>query len=211
MILTKTPVEVGFPAEFNWTAGLIVKFIKREYGLNYSIHGITGIFERLGLSYTRPTYVLAAADKQKQQQFVKDFVKVKKICWRAKSSTSFSVMNQMIRDYQAIHQTWFKRGKQQKIKTYGKHRGVKLIGVLNYESGKIYCEEHETYDKVFLRFSQNILLKYPNRRGNRFIIYSITVIIIIFLYNNIIISITGSRVIGETLIYGTTGNRPGFN
>jgi transposase len=93
MILTKTPVEVGFPAEFNWTAGLIAKFIKREYGLSYSIRGITGIFERLGLSYTRPTYVLAAADKQKQEQFVHDFAKVKKICWRAKSSTSFSVTN----------------------------------------------------------------------------------------------------------------------
>ena len=68
----------------------------------------------------------------------------------------------MIRDYQAIHQTWFERGKQRKIKTYGKHRGVKLVGVLDYESGKIYCEEHELYDaKVFLRFLQNVLLRYP--------------------------------------------------
>jgi transposase len=69
----------------------------------------------------------------------------------------------MIRDYQAIHQTWFERGKQRKIKTYGKHRGVKLVGVLDYESGKIYCEEHETYDaKVFLRFLQNVLSRYPS-------------------------------------------------
>jgi transposase len=93
MVLTKIPAEVGFPAEFNWTAGLVAKFIKREYGLNYSIRGITGIFERLGLSYTRPTYVLAKADKQKQTEFIKDFEKVKKTCWRAKSSTSFSAMN----------------------------------------------------------------------------------------------------------------------
>jgi hypothetical protein len=33
----------------------------------------------------------------------------------------------MIRDYQAIHQTWFERGKQQIIKTFGKHQGVKLV------------------------------------------------------------------------------------
>lgn len=69
----------------------------------------------------------------------------------------------MIRDYQAIHQTWFERGKQRKIKTYGKHRGVKLVGVLDYESGKIYCEEHETYDaKVFMGFLQNVLSRYPS-------------------------------------------------
>lgn len=69
----------------------------------------------------------------------------------------------MIRDYQAIHQTWFERGKQRKIKTYGKHHGVKLVGVLDYESGKIYCEEHESYDaKVFLKFLQNLLSRYPS-------------------------------------------------
>ncbi|MGE5581017.1 MAG: transposase [Bacillota bacterium] len=51
------------------------------------------------------------------------------------------------------------------MKTCGKHRGVKLAGVLDYESGKIYCEEHESYDaEVFLRFLQNGLLKYPGGR-----------------------------------------------
>lgn len=94
MILGKVPVEVGFPAEFNWTAGLVIKFIKREYDIDFSIRGITGIFKRLGLSYTRPTYVLAKADKQKQEQFIDDFKKVKKTCWMVKSSTSCSAMNQ---------------------------------------------------------------------------------------------------------------------
>lgn len=42
MILGKVPSEVGFPAEFNWTAGLIANFIKREYDLDYTIRGITG-------------------------------------------------------------------------------------------------------------------------------------------------------------------------
>ena len=66
IILGKVPFDVGFPAEFSWTAGLVAKYIKREYGLDYTIRGITGILDRLGLSYTRPTYVLAKADKEKQ-------------------------------------------------------------------------------------------------------------------------------------------------
>lgn len=83
MILTKLPSDVGFPAEFNWTAGLVAKYIKREYGYDYSIRGITKMLGRLGLSYTRPTYVLAKADKQKQEQFVQDFEKIKKTSgWR---------------------------------------------------------------------------------------------------------------------------------
>ncbi len=33
VILYKLPEDVGFPAEFNWTAGLLGKYIKREYGV----------------------------------------------------------------------------------------------------------------------------------------------------------------------------------
>lgn len=67
----------------------------------------------------------------------------------------------MIRDYQAIQKTWFQKGHQKKIPTYGKHSGVKLMGILNYETGKIYCEEHEKYDaEIFLKFLKNILSQY---------------------------------------------------
>ena len=59
----------------------------------------------------------------------------------------------MIRDYQAICKTWFPIGCQKVIPTYGKHHGTKLLGILNYETGEIYVEEHDKYDaEVFLRF-----------------------------------------------------------
>lgn len=67
----------------------------------------------------------------------------------------------MIRDYQAIQKTWFLKGKQRIIPTFGKHEGVKLLGILNYETGHIYCEEHEKYDaEVFLKFLKNVLVIY---------------------------------------------------
>lgn len=68
----------------------------------------------------------------------------------------------MIRDYQAIQKTWFLKGKQRKIPTYGKHRGAKLMGCLDYETGEILCEEKETYDAVvFQEFLVNVLNHYP--------------------------------------------------
>jgi transposase len=68
----------------------------------------------------------------------------------------------MIRVYQAVQYTWFLRGKQRIIPTYGKHHGVKLIGVLNYETGKVHCTEEEKYDaEAFLRFLQYVLKQYP--------------------------------------------------
>lgn len=68
----------------------------------------------------------------------------------------------MIRDYQAIQKTWFFKGKQRIIPTLGKHRGVKLLGILNYETGYVYCEENDKYDaEVFLNFLKNVIALYP--------------------------------------------------
>lgn len=71
----------------------------------------------------------------------------------------------MIRDYQAIGRTWFLKGKQRLIPTYGQHKGVKLICTLDYETGKILCVEEESYDaEAFLRFLHTVLAHYPTGR-----------------------------------------------
>lgn len=68
----------------------------------------------------------------------------------------------MIRDYQAIGRTWFLKGKQRLIPTYGQHKGVKLIGTLDYATGDIICVEEERYDgQAFLRFLSVVLDVYP--------------------------------------------------
>lgn len=63
------PHEVGFTAKHNWTLELIATYVEREWGHRYSLRGISKVMERLGLSYTKPTYTLAAADPEKQRQF----------------------------------------------------------------------------------------------------------------------------------------------
>lgn len=68
-IVEKLPHEVGFTAKFNWTLHLMGDYIKREFGVTYSLQGIADLAHRLNLSYTKPTYTLAAADKEKQKQF----------------------------------------------------------------------------------------------------------------------------------------------
>lgn len=71
----------------------------------------------------------------------------------------------MIRDYQAIAKTWFPKGQQKRIPTYGKHHGVKLIGTLDYKTGDIFCIERERYDaKVFLSFLEQVVNRYPGER-----------------------------------------------
>lgn len=68
----------------------------------------------------------------------------------------------MIRDYQAISKTWFLKGNQRIIPTTGKHWGVKLLGILDYETGKVFCTEEKKYDAyAFLNFLKKVVDHYP--------------------------------------------------
>lgn len=80
-IKTKTPDEVGVGNFKNWTSSLACQWVLREFEVSYSINGMLDLLHRLGLSYTRPTYVLANADLEKQEQFKEDFEEVKKNSW----------------------------------------------------------------------------------------------------------------------------------
>ncbi|MDT2287782.1 winged helix-turn-helix domain-containing protein [Paenibacillus larvae] len=51
-------MRVGFTAKHNWTLELIATYVEREWGHCYSLRGISKVMERLGLSYTKPTYTL---------------------------------------------------------------------------------------------------------------------------------------------------------
>jgi putative transposase len=74
----KTPDDVGFSGVMNWTAKIACGWVYKEFGVQYSNTGMLELFHRLKLSYTRPTYVLAKADPERQKQFIEDFEAVKK-------------------------------------------------------------------------------------------------------------------------------------
>jgi transposase len=71
VVTNHVPVDVGFRTEMNWTAPLLQKWIEKEFGVRYSSRGTLHLLHYLGFSCTRPTYTLAKADPQKQEQFKK--------------------------------------------------------------------------------------------------------------------------------------------
>ena len=162
-ISEKTPEDVGFDGIRNWTAKIACRWVFKEFGVQYAVNGMLDLFHRLVLSYTRPTYVLAKADPAEQEQFKKDFEIVKKKLIDDEIDHILFQDESAIRDYQAIMKSWFPKGMQKLIKTYGKHESVKLLGILNYETGMVHIEESEEFNaQVFLNFLEKVLHWYPN-------------------------------------------------
>jgi transposase len=78
VIINKTPDEVGFEGRKNWTIELIRQWAINQFDIELCHSAMSIVLRRLNLSYTRPTYVLAKADKEKQEDFKKDFEVLKK-------------------------------------------------------------------------------------------------------------------------------------
>lgn len=74
--------EAGVGVFANWTAALACAFVKQRFGVSFSTRGMLNLFQRLGLSYTRPTYTLNKADPEKQEEFRKTFETLKKTAGR---------------------------------------------------------------------------------------------------------------------------------
>lgn len=77
--MEKKPADVGFPANMNWTSGLVRDWIHKQFQVEYSERGARELLYRLGFSFTRPTYTLAKSDPEKQEAFKQEFEGLKKI------------------------------------------------------------------------------------------------------------------------------------
>jgi putative transposase len=78
VIAFNTPDNAGFPNRKNWDAGLAIQWVEKNFGVKYSRSGMLKILHRLDLSFTKPTYTLAKANPQKQQDFKDHFEVLKK-------------------------------------------------------------------------------------------------------------------------------------
>lgn len=78
VITNQTPDEVGFPNRKNWNLKIIRQWLITTFNSEYSISGVAQLLHRLNLSYTRPTYTLAKADPNKQEEFICKFEHIKK-------------------------------------------------------------------------------------------------------------------------------------
>ena len=162
IVSTKTPTDVNLEPYMSWNSKLICLWVKQAFGITYTNGGMRDMLIRLGFSYTSPTYSLAKASKEKQEVFKSQFEVLKKLS-EGKINHLLFQDESLIKDYQALCKTWFPKGKQRIIPTYGQHNGVKLLGVLDYVTGQVYVQQEEHYDaKVFLSFLENILEKYPS-------------------------------------------------
>ena len=113
----------------------ICEHIKRRYGIEYTVSGMTSWLKNNDFSFIKPHGVPAKADPEKQKQFVAEYEKLKKE----------TPADEPILFCDAVHPTmatkvsygWIKKGTRKTIKTTGSRTRMNIIGGINLKTMKI--------------------------------------------------------------------------
>jgi transposase len=78
MIEHSTPAEERYGCESCWDTRILKHVIEDKFAITMSRSGIGDMLKRWGFSYTRPTYTLKRASREKQEAFQRELDLIKK-------------------------------------------------------------------------------------------------------------------------------------
>ncbi|RAK14859.1 DDE superfamily endonuclease [Anoxybacillus vitaminiphilus] len=162
VILTSSPSDHRLGCVSSWTTPIIREYVRNTYDVEMSCTGILRMLWRLRSSYTRPTYVLAKADPEKQQAFEREIDLIKKLL---NNDTVLLYQDEThVRAYQSLHATWSEVGKQKQMPTYGHHASVTLFDTLNAMTGEVLHQTSSSCKQEdFLSFLQLVANHYKDQ------------------------------------------------
>jgi transposase len=120
----------------------IVIYIKKSYGVEYKVSGVTDLLHREGFVYKKTKVIPGKADAEKQKMFVKQYEKLK----------SEKLPDDPIYFGDGVHPThnteshygWIKKGKDKEIRSNtGRHR-LNINGAIDIETKEVVARYDDT-------------------------------------------------------------------
>ena len=138
----------------------IVAYVKTEYGITYTVAGLTDWLNRNGFSYKNPKGQPAKADAEKQQAFIETYQELKEK----------TPENEPILFIDAVHPTmatktsrgWIQKGVDKIIPTTASRTRLNIVGAIELSSMKIVKNNYDTINAdSIISFLQLVKASYP--------------------------------------------------
>lgn len=143
-ITQEKKLKLFFKKNTPQTAIEAVNYIRKTYGINYSVIGVTKLLHRLGFVYKKPKVIPAKADREKQKAFITFYKQTKKNLG----------VNDGLYFADSTHPThnttlsygWILKGKRNDkfIKTNSARKRLNLNGALNIKDKTVILLEEKT-------------------------------------------------------------------
>jgi transposase len=152
-IIVDGPEKYGFDCGI-WNSAMIVEVIQREFQVTYNPRYLCALLGKMKLSYQKGVFVAAVLDDEEHQKKRKEWVEKTwpEILRKAKSKQAIIVFVDEVSFAQwgSLGRTWAPMGKQPKVKTCGKRKGLKMFGAIEFKTGTFrYLERNGKFDGEF--------------------------------------------------------------
>lgn len=141
-IILKGPEEYGLKTGI-WISSVIQWVIQKEFNVFFAVKYIPELLKQMGLSWQKAKFVSDHFDEEKRKIWQEE-------TWPSilkKSKELGAVIlfgdEASFAQWGSLSHTWGLKGKQPTCKTTGKRKALKVLGVIEFFSGKFVHQEHE--------------------------------------------------------------------
>ena len=160
-LVTDGPEAAGYDCGC-WTTGLIQDLILRHFDVEYSAYYVAELLKNLGFSYQKAHFTSDHLDDVAPEQEAWKRRKWPEIRQLAKEKKAWIVFVDEVSFAQwgSLSYTWAPRGQQPTVKTSGKRKAYKVLGAIEYFSGRFFyhgqigkfnSESYQAFLKAILR------------------------------------------------------------
>jgi transposase len=123
-----------------WTTTQIQHLIQREFGHTYNVHYLSTLLKNLGFSYQKARFVADHHDPEARQAWCA--VRWPAIVQEARRRGALLLFadEASFAQWGSLSYTWALRGHQPEVKTTGKRKGYKVMGMIDYLSGRLFFQ-----------------------------------------------------------------------
>lgn len=160
-IIDEGPEKYGFDCGI-WNSAMIAEVVLREFNVTYNPRYLCSLLKKMGLTYQKAAFESDHLDEEKRKEWVN--VTWPEILRQAKEKNAVIIFCDEVSFAQwgSLGRTWAPRGKQPKIKTTGKRKGLKIFGGIEFFDGDFhYMETPEKFNgESYTEFLNKLITKY---------------------------------------------------
>jgi len=136
-VVAAGPEAAGY-ATGCWSSSLIQALIQREFGVLYNVHYVTELLDNLGFSYQKARFVSDHLDEAARQTWRE--TTWPQIVRQARELGAWLLFGDeaSFAQWGSLGYTWAPVGQPPVVKTTGKRKGYKVLGLIDYFSGHLF-------------------------------------------------------------------------
>ena len=141
------------------TTRSVISYVKKEFGVVYTVGGMNTLLHNLGFSYKKPKGVPGKAKTEEQQAFVSRYNRVKKRSLVYFADSTHPMLNPV------LSSGWIRRGKGFEIKTNSGRQRVNINGAIEMKTLSVVSRSCKRVNgRSMCDLLRAIRLKHPKAR-----------------------------------------------